>query len=71
MPKTELEIIIDENGDVHLDIKGVKGKNCVAIAEMVEKILGEMKSKKHKPEYYETDVNICSQISTDKKQHTD
>lgn len=64
MAKTELEIIIDENGEVHLDIKGIKGKGCVAIAELIAKLLGEMKSKKHKPEYYEADVHIDTKIDT-------
>ncbi|MEO0136359.1 MAG: DUF2997 domain-containing protein [candidate division WOR-3 bacterium] len=69
MSKTELEIIIDENGEVHLDIKGVKGKKCVEIAEIVKGIIGEMKSKNHKPEFYEADVHISSEIDA-KKQHT-
>ncbi|MEO0129651.1 MAG: DUF2997 domain-containing protein [candidate division WOR-3 bacterium] len=67
MSKTELEIIIDENGEVHLDIKGAKGKKCVEIAELVEKIIGEMKSKKRKPEFYEADVHISSEIDTEQK----
>ncbi len=67
MSKTELEIIIDENGEVHLDIKGIKGKKCLEIAEMVEKAIGEMKGKKHKLEYYETDVSISSKIETERK----
>lgn len=67
MSKTELEIIIDENGEVHLDIKGVKGKKCVEIAAMIEKTIGEMKSKKHKPEYYQSEVHISSQIDTETK----
>ncbi len=67
MQKTELEIIIDENGEVHLDIKGIKGKKCLEIAELVEKVIGEMKDKKHKPEYYETDVSISSKIDTEQK----
>ncbi|MGQ9817032.1 MAG: DUF2997 domain-containing protein [bacterium] len=69
MPGTELEIIIDENGEVHLDIKGVKGKGCVEIAEMLTKILGEWKSKKHKAEYYETEVHIDTKIDTEKQKH--
>jgi hypothetical protein len=65
MAKSELEIIIDENGDVHVDIKGMKGKKCVAIAEMIQKVICEMKNQKHKPEYYETDVHIDTQIDTE------
>ncbi|MEO0206886.1 MAG: DUF2997 domain-containing protein [candidate division WOR-3 bacterium] len=71
MSKTELEIIIDDNGEVHLDIKGARGKKCVEIAELVEKIIGEMKSKKQKPEFYESDVHISSQIDTEEKHHND
>ena len=68
MAKTELEIIIDENGEVHLDIKGIKGKKCLEIAEMVEKILGEMRSKRLKPEYYEEDVVIKRETEIEKRE---
>ncbi len=67
MAKTELEIIINENGEVQVDIKGVKGKKCLEIAELIEKIIGEMKSKRHKPEYYETEVHIGTKIDTETK----
>jgi len=68
MGKTELEIIIDENGEVHLDIKGIKGKGCIAIAEIVAQILGQMKNKQLKPEYYEDEVVIKPQIDAEQKE---
>jgi len=67
MNKTELEIIIDEEGQVHIDIKGIKGKKCLEFAEMVEKILGEMRDKRYKPEYYEEDVVITEETEVKKK----
>ena len=67
MAKTELDIIIDENGEIHMDIKGTKGKTCIEIAEEIAQILGRIKTKKPKPEYYEDEVSIKKQIDTETK----
>lgn len=65
MAKVELEIIIDEDGEVQVDIKGMKGKKCEEISKYIEEILGEIKNKKKKPEYYEEEVKISSSLKTE------
>lgn len=65
MAKTELEIIIDENGEVHLDVKGIKGKGCMNIAEIIEQIIGKIRDRNNKPEYYEENVVINEQINAE------
>ncbi len=65
MAKVELEIIIDENGEVLVDVKGMKGKKCEEISNYIEEALGEIKSKKKKPEYYEEEVKISSSVKTE------
>lgn len=62
MSKEEIEIVIDENGEVKLETKGIKGKKCEEIALVMEKVLGRIKKKERKPEYYEKDVSIADEI---------
>ncbi|MFH1768431.1 MAG: DUF2997 domain-containing protein [Candidatus Omnitrophota bacterium] len=51
--REELQIHILPNGEVKVDIKNVKGKGCVKYIRLFEEILGKVKEKELKPEYYE------------------
>lgn len=55
MPK-EIELSVNKDGEVVVHVKGVKGPECMKIAEFIAKGLGgsinEGKSKKT-PEFYE------------------
>ncbi|MDI6755231.1 MAG: DUF2997 domain-containing protein [Thermodesulfobacteriota bacterium] len=62
MAKQELEIIIDENGEIQMDIKGMKGKKCLDFAQMVAKAVGELKDKKVKPEFYQQEVELSKDL---------
>jgi len=67
MAKTELDIIIDEKGEVHVDVKGMKGKGCLTYLKELEKLLGALKTKNLKPDYYEDEVHITSEIKKEEK----
>ncbi len=54
----ELEIVIGPDGKVVLDIKGVKGRACLKIADLFKKILGSPSDKKLKTDYYEPDTQV-------------
>ncbi len=66
MGKTELNIVIDENGTVSCEVKGIKGKGCIKIMEMVEQILGKAKTKKFTSEYYELEAQIKETVEVKK-----
>ena len=51
--KEELEIHILKNGEVKVDIKGGQGKSCTNYIKLFEEILGSLRDKQFKPEYYE------------------
>ncbi|MFH0795842.1 MAG: DUF2997 domain-containing protein [Candidatus Omnitrophota bacterium] len=56
--KEELEIEIDSSGEVRVHIKGVKGKNCLQYAKLLEKALGEIKGQELTSEYYEPEPPV-------------
>ena len=60
--RTEIDIEIDENGEVKIDIKGIKGKGCLEYAEIIEKVLGPGRDRELTSEYYEENVNITGEI---------
>jgi hypothetical protein len=66
--KHELEIEISPSGEVHVHVKGVKGKKCLNYVEIFN-TLGKVKEQKVTSEYYEPEpkVGIFDQIKT----HTD
>lgn len=63
MAKHEIEILITPEGDVKLDMKGLKGPGCLPEAKKIADALGEVKTQSLLPEYYE-------QTKTDLKKRT-
>ena len=60
MPE-EIEFIITPDGIVKEDVRGVQGPACETLTEAIEQALGEVKSREHKPEYYQRDHNTDSE----------
>lgn len=50
--KHELEIIIMPDGQVKMEVKGMKGSGCVPVLRKVAEKLGSIKSQELLPEYY-------------------
>ena len=51
--KHEIEILIGPDGEVKLDVKGLKGPTCLTAVKKLADGLGELKSTGLKPEYYD------------------
>lgn len=49
MGKT-IEVVIDAEGGVSMDVKGAKGKECLALTKMLEDAIGKTKKRKMKRE---------------------
>lgn len=63
--KQEIEIVISPDGQVKLEVKGIKGPGCVPEAKKLAEALGEIKSQEPTHEYYEK-----SQEKSQAKQQT-
>ena len=50
-----VEVKIDKEGNVFLEVDGVKGKKCDNITKDIVTILGGVEKKEYKPEYYDDD----------------
>lgn len=66
MKREEVEIIINENGEIKIETKGIKGKRCEEMALSLEKVLGKIIKKERKPEYYEKEISIVNEIKIKK-----
>ena len=50
----ELEVVIGPDGEVVIEVKGVKGDRCLEITRPLEQLLGgEIVDRKHTDEYYQ------------------
>ena len=49
----ELEITIDEKGNIFYSVNGLKGKSCSEATEFLDNALGEITKRKFKREFYE------------------
>ena len=55
MQLQEIEIIIEKDGQVRLEVRGVKGQSCLDLTKALEEALGgDVTSREMKPEAYET-----------------
>ncbi len=62
MPQREFDITIGPDGQVELHVQGFKGKSCLEVAKLFEKIVGEMKTQEHTSEFYEPDEQVQYRI---------
>ncbi len=60
--KHEIDITIDDDGNVSFEVKGVKGKKCLEITKELEEALGIVKDRRKTGEYYETEVTYGRHI---------
>ncbi len=51
--KQDLEIIITQDGQIKVEVKGMKGPGCLSELEKVAQKLGEVNSQQLRPEYYQ------------------
>ena len=51
--KVEIEVTIDEDGEVKMETHGLKGKKCIDELNSFEKPLGTIKETQKTSEYYE------------------
>ena len=55
MELQEVEVIIDEDGEVKIEVHGVKGTSCLDITADLEAALGgEVEAREMKPDAYAT-----------------
>ena len=48
----EIEIIIHPDGSVSVEAHGYEGPDCKEATRFIERALGNVQQRKHKPEYY-------------------
>jgi hypothetical protein len=56
----EIEIEIDKTGKVTMRTKGVKGKDCMKLADLVAQIVGREESREKTSEFYETSEQVVA-----------
>ncbi|MDY0091974.1 MAG: DUF2997 domain-containing protein [Candidatus Vecturithrix sp.] len=58
----EIEFIITPDGNVEFTIKGVKGKQCVPIAELFH-VLGKIETDRPTAEFYDREAEQAVMVS--------
>jgi hypothetical protein len=55
MDLEEIEVFIDKDGQVHIQVRGVKGTTCLDLTRGLEEALGgEVELREMRPEAHET-----------------
>lgn len=62
MAQREFDITIAADGTVELHVKGIKGRGCLEVVKLFEKIVGEMKSQEQTNEFYEPEEQVQFRI---------
>jgi hypothetical protein len=54
----EIDVFIDANGEVKIEVRGVKGESCLGLTQGLERALGDQVLKREAtPEMSETPTN--------------
>ena len=48
----KVKVVVDEKGELRIEVEGVQGSSCELLTKNLEKELGEVGERKKKPEYY-------------------
>ena len=51
MSDPTVNVFIDDYGDVEIDVEGAEGAECEELTKELERDLGVVRSREHKPEY--------------------
>lgn len=62
MAQREFDITIAADGSVELHVKGIKGRGCLEVIKLFEKIVGEVKSQEQTNEFYEPEEQVQFRI---------
>jgi hypothetical protein len=62
MAQREFDITIDPSGEVKLHIHGYKGKSCLEVVKLFEKVVGQIKSRQETSEFYEPEEDVRFRI---------
>jgi Protein of unknown function (DUF2997) len=66
MDLEEIEVTIDKDGQVHIEVRGVKGAACLDLTRELEAALGgEVELREMRPEAYEVNAQ---EVQTDQQQ---
>ncbi len=60
--KHELNISIGPDGNIEIEVKGVKGADCLAITKELEEALGVVRTREHTSEYYQQKQSQQEQV---------
>lgn len=53
---TEIEFLVDVEGNTTFEVSGMRGKGCAEVADQFAKALGKKVKEKLKREYYEQPI---------------
>ena len=62
MAQREFDITIGPAGEVQLHIRGYKGKSCLEVVKLFEKIVGPVQSRRETSEFYEPEEEVRFRI---------
>ena len=60
----ELEITIDDKGNISYSVNGLKGKGCTEETEFLDNALGEIKKRNFKRDFYEQERKVSTKVNT-------
>ncbi|MFX1538550.1 MAG: DUF2997 domain-containing protein [Promethearchaeota archaeon] len=60
----EIEITVDETGNVSYKVKGLKGRGCIKETAFLDEALGEVMKREYTREYYQEQIKTSTHIKT-------
>jgi hypothetical protein len=56
--KRDIEVSIAPDGRVQVHVKGMPGKQCLKVRQLLEEVLGPLESQRLTSEYYEPEDDL-------------
>jgi hypothetical protein len=63
----EIELFIDDNGELKVHLKGIKGRSCAGVMDSLVSEMGTEKGRTLTSEYYESETQGNNDVEIRKK----
>ena len=67
MDRPEFDITVDKDGKLHVQVKGVHGRKCMELADLIRDIVGTEESRKATSEFYGLDEQVRMNVQVKQK----
>ncbi|MBN1276941.1 MAG: DUF2997 domain-containing protein [Deltaproteobacteria bacterium] len=58
----DIKVVVEKSGELNMEVRGVKGGQCIHLTEFLERELGEVMERQKTCSYYSKAINVLRNL---------